>query len=137
MYVVMWLPKVVMFVLGVGVFCMEFYGIFWVMKLEQHGLMIQVIGIVMTLAGLLILMRKGYLSMIEKYHLTKLKSVLEHLQVAYDFLIDSVGLVLTVINMILLVKIGETLSYEYNSERRYNYLRHIFDLVRQSIIFYI
>jgi hypothetical protein len=37
-----------------------------------------VAGVVLTLAGLLILMRKGYLSLIEKYNLNKLKSVKEH-----------------------------------------------------------
>ena len=34
------------------------------MELQQQGIIVQVIGIVMALAGLLILMRTGYLSLI-------------------------------------------------------------------------
>ena len=73
--------------------------------------MIQVVGMVMALAGLLILMRKGYLSLIEKYHLSKLKSVLEHVEVGYDFFIDLVGVVLAILNCLMLVNIGKTLKY--------------------------
>ena len=137
MYVTMWLPKVGMLMLGLALFCGEFYGLFVGMKLGEEWWVIQVLGMVMALAGLLILMRKGYLSLIEKYHLSKLKSVLEHVEMGYDLFIDLVGVVLAVVNCILLVNIGKTLTYEYDAAKKHKYLRHILNLVRESIIFYI
>jgi hypothetical protein len=108
-----------------------------VLQLEEHGLVIQIVGIVMTLAGLLILMRRGYLSLISKYNLGKLKSVLEHILLGHDFFIDVIGLLMGVLNVLMIVNAGKTLKYKYESEKKYKFLRHIFDTLRESIIFYI
>ncbi len=137
-YGVMWLPKVLLLFLSLFLFCSEFYGIFYVMQLQEHGLIIQVTGIVLTLAGLLILMRRGYLSLIEKYNLSKLKSVMQHVQLGYTFFIDLLGLILAVINVVMVVNIRKTLSYDYSSsDVNYRYLRYIFKVVRESVIIYI
>lgn len=91
----------------------------------------------MTLAGLLILMRKGYLSLIEKYNLSKLKSVKQHIIRAYDFFIDLVGIVLAVVNILLVVNSLKTLDYVYNPKMQYNFLQHISNTIKLSFIFYI
>lgn len=92
----------------------------------------------LTLAGLLILMRRGYLSLIEKYNLSKLKSVMEHVQLGYTFFIDLLGLILAVINVVMVVNIRKTLGYDYSScDVNYRYLRYIFKVVRESVIIYI
>lgn len=74
-YSLMWLPKLALLFFSLALFSLEFYSIYYFLQLETHGIAIQVAGVVLTLAGLLILMRKGYLSLIEKYNLSKLKSV--------------------------------------------------------------
>jgi hypothetical protein len=56
-------------------------------------------------------MRKGYLSLLKKYNLTKLKSPLEHAEIGILLLIDLVGLVLWVINMALIINIGRSWDY--------------------------
>ena len=104
-YALTWLPKVAALLLGTSLFCLEFYGIFAVLQLYDHGLVIQTVGMIMTLAGLLILMRKGYLSLIEKYNLSKLKSVLEHIEKGYELFIDFIGIILAAINFFLLVNL--------------------------------
>ena len=98
--------------------------------MEQHGLIIQTVGMLMTLAGLLILMRKGYLSLIEKYNLSKLKSVQEHILVAYEFFIDIVGIILAVLNILLIVNSLKTLDYQYSSKEKYRFLKHISKSIR-------
>lgn len=81
------------------------------MQLYDHGLVIQIIGMVLTFAGLIILMRKGYLSLLKKYNLTKLQSPMEHAELGVLFLIDFVGLFLWVINIALVINIGRSWDY--------------------------
>jgi NADH:ubiquinone oxidoreductase subunit 4 (subunit M) len=111
LYVITWLPKVALLVIVITLFVSEFYIIFSIMQLYNHGLAIQIIGMVLTFAGLIILMRKGYLSLLKKYNLTKLKSPLEHAEIGILLLIDLVGLVLWVINMALIINIGRSWDY--------------------------
>ena len=56
-------------------------------------------------------MRKGYLSMIEQYHLTKLKSPLEHAQIGVDALTDVIGVAPALLNVLMLARVHKTLSY--------------------------
>ena len=78
-YGVMWLPKIALLVLAFSIFCFEFYGVYSLLQVQEHNLYLQIAGVTLAFSGLLILMRKGYLSMIEKYYLNKLKSVKEHI----------------------------------------------------------
>ena len=84
----------------------------------------------MTLAGLLILMRKGYLSLLEKYNLFKLKSPVEHLELAFDFTIDLLGIFLWAINTLLIVRAAKCWSYAYNKDTKYQFVKHITGLIR-------
>jgi hypothetical protein len=92
---------------------------------------------ILTLAGSLILMRKGYLTLLEKYNLTKLKSPMEHIELGLDYLVDCIGILLWIINAVLLINIGRSWDYRYDKTTKYQFLRHIFNLIRESLIAYI
>lgn len=137
MYALMWVPKMVLFLVMVIAFCGEFYGIFTILKLWEHGWVVRVAGVLLTFIGLIVLMRKGYLSLIEKYSMGRLKSVKEHLMIGFDFLVDFLGVLMGLVNALLVVNVGKTLDYEYNPQSQYKFLIHIIGLVRLSLIFYI
>lgn len=84
----------------------------------------------MTLAGLLILMRKGYLSLLEKYNLFKLKSLVEHIELAFDYAVDLVGILLWAINTLLIVRATKCWNYPYDKDTKYQFLKHITGLIR-------
>lgn len=104
------------------------------MQLEEHGWIIQTAGMFLTLAGLLILMRKGYLSMIEKYNLTKLKSPMEHIEIGLLFMVDVVGIFLGIVNALLLLNITRTFSYEYDPDSKFRFMKHVIGLIKDSSI---
>ena len=84
----------------------------------------------MTIAGLIILMRKGYLSLLKKYNLTKLKSPLEHVELGILYIIDLFGVVLWAINAALIINIGRSWDYEYSAGQKYTFIKHTFNLIR-------
>ena len=49
-------------------------------------------------------MRKGYLSMIKKFNPTKLKSPLEHLELAKNFFYDILCVLLAIVNALMIVR---------------------------------
>ena len=48
-------------------------------------------------------MRHGYLTMIKKFSPAKLKSPLEHLQQVSVFIIDLIGILMAIVNIILII----------------------------------
>lgn len=92
---------------------------------------------ILTLAGLLILMRKGYLSMLEKYNLTKLKSPMEHAELGVSLLIDILGIVLWIVNGLMVINVHRSWDYEYNAVKKYRFIRHISGLIKESLISYL
>ena len=137
LYSVTWTPKLVLLVSAFALFAGEFYLIFTFLDLQKHGLAIQITGIILALAGLLILMRKGYLSMIEKFNLTKLKSIAEHIEKAGLFIVNIFGILLAIINTILVINMFKTFSYDYLKDRKYAFIKHIISLIRLSLIEYL
>jgi type IV secretory pathway TrbL component len=100
------------------------------MQLHEHSLTIQIVGMILTIAGLIILMRKGYLSLLKKYNLTKLKSPLEHAELGILYIIDLFGVVLWAINAVLIINVGRSWVYEYDVASRYRFIKHNFNLIR-------
>ena len=92
---------------------------------------------ILTLAGLLILMRKGYLSMLEKYNLTKLKSPMEHAELGVSLLVDVVGIVLWTVNGLMVINIHRSWDYEYSAVKKFRFIKHIIGLIRESSISYL
>lgn len=100
------------------------------MQLLEHSLTIQIVGMILAIAGLIILMRKGYLSLLKKYNLTKLKSPLEHAELGILYVIDLFGVVLWVINSALIINMGRSWDYEYDAAQKYRFIKHTFNLIR-------
>lgn len=129
-YTIMWLPKIALLLFSVAIFYFEFYGVYYLLELQDQNLYLQVGGLFLAFSGLIILMRKGYLSLIEKYNLNKLKSVKEHIVLGYFLLVDIINVFLVLINTFLVVNVRKTFSYKYDPNTQYGYLRYIFDSVR-------
>lgn len=75
------------------------------------------IAVILVVAGLLFLMRKGYLQMIQKFNPIKLKSPKEHVQMYWVFVKDTCGILLALINIILVTNSLKTFSYRFISPK--------------------
>lgn len=75
--------------------------------------------------------------MIEKFNLTKLKSIAEHIEKAGLFIVDIFGILLAIINTILVINMFKTFSYDYLKDRKYAFIKHIVSLIRLSLIEYL
>lgn len=82
-------------------------------------------------------MRKGYLSMLEKYNLTKLKSPMEHAELGVGLLVDVVGILLWIVNGLMVINIHRSWDYEYSADVKYRFIKHISGLIKDSCISYI
>lgn len=133
-YVLSWPLRVLALVAVVGIFCVEFWGMYLVLGIEGFVWWVQLGLTFVAFQGVLALMRHGYLTMINKYSPTKLKSPLEHLQQVGYMLVDILGLLLTLINTLLLINIRKTLAYSYSPTTPFGYLKHITRLIHTSLL---
>ena len=72
--------------------------------------------------------------MIKKFSPAKLKSPLEHLQQVSVFIIDLIGILMAIVNIILIINCLNILNYTYVSNSKYNYLKYSAKLVHKSVL---
>lgn len=123
-YAATWVFRFVALLLCLAVFVGEISLVYYLTEIYYLHWMLQIPAMLLATSGLLFLMRKGYLSMISKFNPTKLKSPLEHLHLALDFILDILSFLLAVVNIIFVLKARNTLRYRYDPKKR-NYLPHI------------
>lgn len=79
-------------------------------------------------------MRHGYLTMINKFSPTKLKSPLEHLVEVRNMIVDILGMLLALVNAILIINIFNTFNYEYSPNKPFKFVKHIAKLIHTSVL---